>query len=57
MGDPDSDPFVSKEPEIELDPEISRLIEARIKSAESGHLVSNEDARRRIEEWLAKSLE
>jgi hypothetical protein len=42
------DPFVSTEPEVELERETSRILDERIKSADAGRLVSAEEARQRI---------
>jgi|GEM_PF-3199510 len=55
MAETKIDPFVSTELEIELDSETSRILEERIKSANAGRLVSAEEARRRMQEWLSKS--
>lgn len=49
------DPFVSTEPEVELDTERLRIVEERIKSADAGRLVSADEARERIQQWLSKS--
>jgi hypothetical protein len=48
MAEAKIDPFVSTEPEVELDPETSRILKERIKSADAGRLVSAEEARQRI---------
>jgi hypothetical protein len=45
MAETKINPFVSTEPEIELDPETSRIIDERIKSADADHLVPAEKAR------------
>jgi hypothetical protein len=55
MAEAKVDPFVSTEPEIELDPETRRILDERIKSADAGHLVSAEQARQHLQEWLSKS--
>jgi hypothetical protein len=49
------DPFVSKEPEIEVDAATSRLLKHRVKTANEGRLVSAKAARQRIQRWLSKS--
>jgi len=55
MAETEPDAFVSREQEIELDPETSRILEERVKSADAGRLISAEEARRRFHEWLSKS--
>jgi hypothetical protein len=55
MAESKIDPFVSTEQELELDPETSRILEERFKSADAGRLVSAGEARNRIQEWLSKS--
>lgn len=54
MAESKIDPFVSTEPEVELDPETNCILEERIKSADAGRLVSAEEARQRIQECLSK---
>jgi hypothetical protein len=49
------DPFVSDEPEVEISPATSRILKQRAKTAEEGRLVSAEQARQRIKQWLSKS--
>jgi hypothetical protein len=49
------DPFVCDEPEVEISPETSRILEQRLKTADEDHLVSTEEGRLRIKEWLSKS--
>ena len=49
------DAFVSTEPEVEVDAETSRILEERIKAADEGRLVSAEDAREQIKQWLSRS--
>jgi predicted transcriptional regulator len=48
------DPFVCND-EVQVDEETSRILKERIKSADEGRLVSAEEARQRIREWLSKS--
>lgn len=48
------DPFVCND-EVEVDAETSRILKERVESADQGRLVSAEEARRRIREWLSKS--
>jgi len=47
------DPFVSAEPEVAVDSETRRLLQERMKSADQGRLVSPEEARQRIQQWLS----
>jgi hypothetical protein len=49
------DPFVSTEPAVELDSETRRILEERVKSADQGRLVSADEAREHIKEWLSNS--
>ncbi|HEV3197068.1 MAG TPA: hypothetical protein VGZ73_04150 [Bryobacteraceae bacterium] len=49
------DPFVSSEPEVEIDTETSRILEQRTKTADQGRLVSPEEARLHIRQWLSNS--
>ena len=49
------DPFVSSEPAIEVSPGTSRILKERMKTADEGRLVSAEEARCRIQQWLSKS--
>lgn len=49
------DPFVSTERAIKLDPETSRILEERMKTADDGHMVSSEEARHRFKKWLSNS--
>ena len=55
MAEVEIDPFVSTEPEVELDAETARVIEDRIKSADAGRVVTADEARRRVQQWLSKS--
>jgi hypothetical protein len=49
------DPFVCKEPAVEISPATSRLLKQRTKTADEGRLVSAEKACQRIQQWLSKS--
>lgn len=49
------DPFVSMEPEVEVDAETSRILQERIKTADEGRVVAAEDARKQIKQWLSRS--
>lgn len=56
MGKPQSiDAFVCNEPEVEVDAETGRILEQRMRTADEGRLVSAEEARRRIKQWLSNS--
>ena len=49
------DPFVSKEPDVKLDDQTRRILSERISSADNGKLVSAEEARTRISQWLSRT--
>ena len=49
------DPFVSTEPEVELDSETRRILHERMMTADRGRLVSAEEAREHIHQWLLNS--
>ena len=49
------DAFICNEPEAEVDAETSRIIEQRMRTADEGRLVSAEEARRPIQQWLSQS--
>ena len=51
----DIDPFVCTEPEIEISPAIGRILKQRMKTADEGRVVSAEEARKRIQQWLSSS--
>jgi len=56
MGKPQSiDAFVCNEPEVEVDAETSRILEQRTRTADEGRLVSAEEARQHIQQWLSES--
>ena len=48
------DPFVSTD-EVEVASETNRILKQRVKTAGEGRLVSAEDARQRVEQWLSRS--
>ena len=51
------DPFVSNEPEVEVDTATSRILKQRMKTADDeGRLVPTNAARQRIRRWLSKSF-
>jgi hypothetical protein len=49
------DPFVSNDPEVEVDATTDRILKQRMKSAAEGRLVSSKAAREPIQRWLSKS--
>jgi hypothetical protein len=49
------DPFVCNEPTVEISPATSHILKQRIRTADEGRLVSAEEARRRLRQWLSKS--
>jgi len=49
------DPFVSSEPSVEIDAATTRVLQERIESANQGSVVSTEEARQRMTEWLSES--
>ena len=55
MADLQIDPFVSTEPEVEVDEETNLILQERIKAADAGEFVSAEEARQRIHQWLSNS--
>ena len=55
MGKVDSDPMVSGEAEIEVDAETSAAIERGIRAADEGRVVSSEEVRKLVAEWISKS--
>jgi predicted transcriptional regulator len=55
MAELNIDPFVSVEPEVQLDSETLGLLKERMRSADEGRLVSAEEARQRIQQWLSNS--
>jgi predicted transcriptional regulator len=55
MAELQIDPFVSTEPEVELDSETWRILHERMASADEGRLVSAEEAREHIRQWLSNS--
>lgn len=54
-GGTTADPFISTEPEVEVDDETTQILRERVQSAENGHLVSAAEARERIHQWLSKA--
>jgi len=55
MIDPEIvDPFVSTEEEIEVDASTAAAIEKGIEAADEGRVVSSEQVRKLIPEWISK---
>jgi len=50
-----SDPFVVEESQGEIDAETSRILDERAKAADAGRVVSGEQTRQRLQEWLSGS--
>jgi len=48
------DLFICSEP-VEISPATSRILKRRMKTADEGRLVSAQEARRQIQQWLSKS--
>jgi predicted transcriptional regulator len=56
MGNPERiDPFVSTEEEVVVDAETAAAIQRGIEDADAGRVISVEDARERMHQWLSKS--
>jgi predicted transcriptional regulator len=56
MGNPERfDPFVSTEEEVEVDVETAAAIQRGIEDADAGRVVTLEQARERMQQWLSKS--
>ena len=48
------DPLVSSEPEVEADAETAAAIERAICAADQGRVVSAEEVRKLIPQWISK---
>jgi predicted transcriptional regulator len=56
MANPERfDPFVSTEEEVEVDVETAAAIQRGIEDADAGRVVTLEQARERMQQWLSKS--
>jgi len=53
MADPKPDPMISEE-EVEVDADAAAAIEKGIRAAEEGRVVSSEEVRKLIPEWISK---
>ena len=49
------DPFVSTEDDVEVDTETAAAIQLGIEDADAGRIVTLEEARERMQQWLSKS--
>jgi hypothetical protein len=54
MGEPERDPMVSTEEEVEVDAETTAAIESGIPAADEGRVVSSEEVRKLIPQWISK---
>ena len=55
MGETETDLFVNTEPEVEVDAETAAAIELGIKAADEGRVVTLNEARKRMRQWLSVS--
>jgi predicted transcriptional regulator len=49
-----ADPFISAEPEIEVDADTAAAIRQGLRDAKEGRVVSAEDVRKLIPQWISK---
>jgi len=54
MVEPKPDLFVSTEDEVEVDAETAAAIERGITAADEGRIVSSEEVRKRIPQWISR---
>lgn len=54
MAEPKPDLMVSTEDEVEVDAETAAAINWGIRAAEEGRVVSSEDVRKLIAQWISK---
>ncbi len=54
MADPNSDPMISSEEELELDAETTAAIDRGIRAAKDGRVVSSEEVRKLIPQWISR---
>ena len=54
MADPKPDLFVSQETEIEVDETTAAAIQRGIQAADDGQVVSSEEAREHIRQWISE---
>jgi hypothetical protein len=55
MGETETDFFVNTEPEVDVDAETAAAIELGIKAADEGRVVTLNEARKRMRQWLSVS--
>jgi predicted transcriptional regulator len=49
------DPFISTEEEVEIDAETKAAIQRGIEDADAGKVITLDDARERMKQWLSRS--
>jgi predicted transcriptional regulator len=54
MAEPERDPMVSTGEEVEVGAETAAAIELGILAADAGRVVSNEEVRKLIPQWISK---
>ena len=54
MAEPNTDPMVSTEEEVEVDAETAAAVERGIRATEEGRVVPSEEVRKRIPQWISK---
>jgi len=54
MADPKIDPMVSNEEEAGVDAEVGAAIERGIRAADQGHVVSSDEVRKLIPQWISE---
>jgi predicted transcriptional regulator len=54
MAEPTPDLFISAEPEVEVDAETAAAIQRGIQAADAGKVVSNDEVRELVSQWISK---
>jgi predicted transcriptional regulator len=54
MSEPERDPMVSTEEEVEVDAETAAAIDRGIRAADEGRAVSNDEVRKLIPQWISE---